>query len=119
MALHWDINKCADPNALDREVLEGLIFACLSVDLPGINRRNLDEWVFRLAYLRHIGHAIFRNPELETAEELEPFVGLSANVATLTRARWVRKTSKWIEREVESALRRKEKEKRETDEGSS
>jgi len=112
MALYWDIGKCADPDALDREVLEALIWACMSIDLPGITRRNLNEWVFRLAYRRHIGHAIFKNPELETAEGLEPFVGLSANVAPLTRAQWIRKTSKWIEREVTSGLRRREREKK-------
>lgn len=109
MALHWSTEKCADPESLDSEVLEGLIWACLSVDLPGITRKNLEEWVFRLAYMRHIGHAIFRNPDLETAEGLEPFVGLSTNVAPLTRARWLRKTSKWIEREVGIDLRRRNK----------
>ena len=112
MALHWNTEKCTDPSALDSQVLEGLIWTCLS----GITRKNLQEWVFRLAYLRQIGRATFKNPDLETAEGLEPYVGLSANVAPMTRAQWIRKTSKWIEREVKAALRRKEQQQEKTDE---
>ena len=126
MALHFDFTKCdqsacihtvtdemvaADPERWPEgagdyrtPLLDQLIWATIVVDLRDITVKNLDEWIFRLRFLRHTrGHS--GNVLSLTRADIEPFVGLTTNVGGLTRARWMRKVCKNVELDVERALR--------------
>lgn len=99
-----------------------LIWGSLLVDLGSINVRNIEEWCFRVAILKRLD---IRFAEMFNADDkvigvwpsrdaIEDHCGLSTNVSTLTRAKWLTKIKKRIEKEAEQScsfeLKNREKE---------
>ena len=74
-------------------VSDHLIWMTMAVDLGEISESNLDEWEFRLGLLQRINGAdlgMKGNPRIYiTREDLENHIGLSTNVADLTRNQWL------------------------------
>jgi hypothetical protein len=79
----------------------------MAVDLGGISEKDLGEWEFRLAFLDEIGVPASTRPF--TRSELEAHVGLTTNVIDLSRAKWLRKVTKALEKDLEWRLANKKK----------
>ena len=82
-------------------LLEAMIFITMTVDLPGVNDKNIYEWIWRMEFLHKLGRdvvnrSIKRKKGVFTREELERYSGFTTNVATLPRTKWVNKIMKGI-----------------------
>lgn len=130
MALHWNLEKIADhdklwlpaPTESDKDgcilsgVTEALIWASMSVDLGSITEQNIPEWIWRLAFLQEISKADFllektaedKPPKSRnfTVEEVKRHIGLTTNVITESRAKFVRRWTDHIRREADWRQRR-------------
>lgn len=104
MSLNWSITdikdwqqvSMADENGLEGTKTNALVWACMTVDLPGITAKNVDEWVFRLSIVeKYRGAFIWRTVNgqqedyLFTREDVVRRIGLSTNVSTKTRTAWL------------------------------
>jgi predicted sugar kinase len=73
-----------------------LVWSALAIDLGGITKKNVDEWVWRLFYQRKTTEMIYI-PEKTTPAEVrrmvERWVGLGTNVLTLSRKQWLKKVT--------------------------
>lgn len=86
-----------------------LVFATMNLDLGTIKADNIDEWRWRIAFLNHlempVGYTVDdkgkRVNYFPTREKLEPFIGLSTNVATKSRRTWVTRMIRYIKIEAE------------------
>lgn len=60
MSLNWDISKTEawrkhkEEGAVDPRYAESLVYACMALDMQGITEKNIDEFWFRLLFLRNI-----------------------------------------------------------------
>lgn len=85
--------------------LDTLIWACMSVDLRGIEEKNIEEWMFRLQVLEMTKDKIPSDPRFRiTRGVLRRFIGLHTNVYTTTRRAFMAKIAKYLEREAEHAI---------------
>lgn len=110
MSLNWNVSKVAnhdtvcftqpdeDGNREMRSLTNTLIWATIAVDLGSIKATNIDEWLFRLQGLA-IAYGDSGWADI-TRAELQAHIGLSTNVVDTTRAKFVTKIAKAIEREA-------------------
>jgi len=99
MALHWDMTKVKDCKKLhesDMEwaITESVIWSTMVVDLGSITEDNLDEWEWRLAVWQNLNGAFMRSGGDEyyiVRKHIERRVGLSVNVANITRSSFIKK----------------------------
>lgn len=93
MALHWNLEDQTPERKLAREALSGedhgvlleiLVFGCLTVGLRGLTEQNVGEWV-----ARHTMWSRVNGFTVVTREQVEPFIGLSVNVADESRVSWL------------------------------
>jgi hypothetical protein len=120
MSLNWNISKVANkdtvcfnypegesgPRAL-RGLTERLIWATLVVDLGKITAKNIDEWLFRL----DVAARVYEDRDGFGAidrEDLTKHIGLETNVIDTTRAGFLRKMTKSLERQGNAAVRSSE-----------
>lgn len=99
-----------------------LIWGSIMVDMGSITVRNIDEWCFRIQFLRRVGIDWIQyfddNDNIvgfyPSRCAVEDHIGLSTNVTTMTRAKWLNKIKRRLERETEQAIeaeiRKREKE---------
>lgn len=120
MSLNWSIEDIkdweqismdAEKNGLEATKTNALIWATMSVDLPGITAKNVDEFYWRIKVLeqksgpfiwRYGGEgeaATTREAYEFTREDIERRIGLSTNVSTKPRIAWVSRIVKGLERE--------------------
>ena len=104
MALHWSIERVKDWQQLaeddeQRKITEAVVWAALVYDLSGVTEKNVDEWLFRQEFARHIDdfYPITRprsqdhKRDVFTRTELERRIGLSTNVTNTSRAPFQKK----------------------------
>lgn len=107
MSLDWDTEECEQPlpqTDEERGNRHALVWACLGLDMPGITDGNLDEWMFRIYYSDRVGVPMLYIPEgWSTADVrrcLKRWVGLRANVAGASRAKWLRRMQDIVVRQI-------------------
>lgn len=121
MALHWNVTKCADAEALTKKpewgITEALIWMTMAVDLGDITEKNLDEWMVRLRVVEKTTGPILRDgngKDLKvTREMVERRIGLKTNVINKTRAFWAKKTARMLFEDAEREVRREKAKKEE------
>lgn len=115
MSLNWNITKienrdivCYNDNGDGDCRLSGLterlIWATLVVDLGKITAKNIDEWLFRL----DVAARVYEDRDGYGAidrEDLTKHIGLETNVIDTTRAGFLRKMTKSLERQANDAVR--------------
>ena len=73
-------------------ITDMLIWMTMAVDLGEITEDNLDEWEFRYGLLQGVNGPDFGIKGVDfylTREDLENHIGLSTNVGTISRTRWL------------------------------
>jgi hypothetical protein len=101
MSLNWDSNKCVNPlpaNETEASERECLIWGSIALDLGSVTEENVDEWYFRFKFCEQIGRAVTTHPMRR--DVIKRWVGLSMNVVTLTRKKWMKKIMDNVERDV-------------------
>ena len=92
-------------------VTEALIWATIAVDLPGITRENAGEFFARLRFTEQTDGPMLIRAEVDgerpkgydafiTAREVIAHIGLTANVSPLSRAKWLSKFGRDLDRSV-------------------
>lgn len=106
MSLNWSIEDVkdsdkismdAEKNGIEAHKTHALLWATLSVDLPGITQKNVDEFHWRVTVLEKFGggplmyrfEGTKQEDYLFTKEDIARRVGLSTNVSTKSRTHWV------------------------------
>ena len=116
MSLNWSISDIADwqkvamreENGAEGSKTEALIFATMSVGLPGITKKNVDEFFDRIGLLEKLRGAFINHyvedgsmpgglrqvPYYFTREDIVRRVGLHTNVSSETRAKFLKRVTK-------------------------
>lgn len=97
----WEAISMREENGLEATKTNALIWATMSVDLPGITAKNVDEFFWRLKVAeKYTGAFLYKMVEGQqedyffTKEDIERRIGLSTNVATVPRTSWVARVVK-------------------------
>lgn len=109
MSLDANWSKCGEAWS---ELLPGLrqsiIYATMAVELGKVTEQNIQEWQFRLACLTVTGeHTLVENKgnkltyRQPTEAELRASIGLATNVPTSSRAAFMRKVARVVERKAQ------------------
>lgn len=92
---------------------EALIWGSMLIDLGSIRKNNIEEWCFRIDVLKKCGFSWMEQfdddeivPFYPTREAVEEHIGLSTNVSTMTRAKWMNKIKRRLEKEAEQEINR-------------
>ena len=85
--------------------LDCLIWGCLMLDMKGITEQNIQEWVFRLNFIKETGGYLWKNHEGENwwpnMGTLEKYTGLRTNVKQTTRKQYIKKQTDFIINKVQ------------------
>lgn len=106
MSLNYDYSKCnlgnmkLDASGVPCGVSQDIIFATMSLDLGHISEKNLQEWAFRMNVGKQIGYTFLFN-----FDDLKKHIGLSTNVCTKPRAKWLKRIMENIRSDAEYAIR--------------
>lgn len=109
MSLNWDCTKVRDK----QEVLEGeewlktnaIILATMAIDMGQITEKNTDEFYSRYKALEFVVGGTLAEGVTVTRADISRRVGLSTNVATKTRAQYVKRVGEMVLRDVERRAR--------------
>jgi hypothetical protein len=117
MALHWSIARIKDWKEIaeddeQRKITEAVVWAALVYDLTGVTEKDVDEWLFRQEFARHIDdfYPITRprsqdhERDLFTRTEIERRIGLSTNVTNTGRAAFQKKLIDKVGGDINRAL---------------
>ena len=112
MSLDWDTEKCNPPlpeGDDDKNLRTTLIWGSLAVDLGSITAKNVEEWMFRLKFQEAIGLDYLSLGEMSDDPDalragLTRWIGLTTNVQTMTRKKWVTKVVNLMEKRVTQDL---------------
>lgn len=108
---NWESISMKEENGLEATKTNALIWATLSVDLPGITEKNAEEFFWRIKVLEQKqgpfiwrykgeGEAATEREAYEfTKEDIQRRIGLSTNVSTKPRIAWVARIVKNLLRE--------------------
>lgn len=114
MSLDWSVEKIKDYKTVCwRDIGDGkvelrkktdiLIWATMKVDLTGITKKNINDWMRRIAVCKKLGHPFGdefykdANGDKKCREyypdraTLEEHIGLGTNVSTIHFTRWYKK----------------------------
>lgn len=114
MSLDWNTNRCDPPlpkDSDDAALRTTLVWASMAVDLGDITAKNIDEWMFRLYFQETAGMDYISLGDMtqdDVRAGLVRWTGLSTNVQTLTRKKWLAKEMNLLERRVERSIRQAE-----------
>lgn len=91
MSLNWNIEGCADPDALltedQRPITDAMIWATLFTGIGKITEKNVAEFYARLVVGRY-----WQGDNALPYEEVRKYIGLSTNVfPEETRAKWLKR----------------------------
>jgi len=108
MSLNWSITDVKDWQSINTEgreatVTNTLIWATLTVGLPGITSKNVDEFCWRIGIIEQHDGAFLQRHNGEryeevplTREDITRRIGLSTNVSTESRTVWLnRQLKRW------------------------
>lgn len=105
MSLDWRMTGPYDPenNPLHSDgMTETMVFATMSVGLTDLTEKNLEEWIWRIEFLRMIGHNLGTRAVRDengkasfedyypSPAELKAWIGLRTNAGTDTRKQWMK-----------------------------
>lgn len=133
MSLNWTVSKVTDwesvcymeapcdiPSQFIKQgdrmlnpVTESLIWATISVDLPGITRENATEFYARLRFMERMDGARLIRAEVDgvrpegeaafiTLDEILDHIGLTANVIAKSRTAWLNGLKHSFDRDLDS-----------------
>jgi hypothetical protein len=95
MALHWDLSKVEDSEALTEgtewSITEAIIWMTMSVGLQGITEDNVDEFVYRSAFVQAIYGPWLSYGIYVTESMVRRRVGLFTNVSDEKRNAWMKR----------------------------
>ena len=95
MALHWDLSKVEDSEALTEgtewSITEAIIWMTMSVGLQGITEDNVDEFVYRTALVQAIYGPWLSYGIYVTESMVRRRVGLFTNVSDEKRNPWMKR----------------------------
>ena len=95
MALHWDLTKVDDSEALmegtEWSITETIIWMTMSVGLQGITEDNVDEFVYRAAFVQAIHGPWLSYGIYITESMIRRRVGLFTNVSDEKRSPWMKR----------------------------
>lgn len=84
-----------------------MIWSCLFLDIPEISEKTVDEFYFRYNFYRALLGPLFLGPEWDFSIDIvRKAIGLSTNVAPLTRAQFIKKTVKFYGHDLEQQIRK-------------
>jgi len=111
MSLDWSTTNCAEPLPQtddEKAIRTALIWATIGLDLGSITADNVDEWLFRLWYQHRCNLDFIWLGDKPDPKEVEGWVrrwiGLSTNVITLPRKKWLARVQKILVKDTESAI---------------
>ena len=120
MGLDWDTEECEQPlpqNDEERGNRHALIWACMGLDMSGITRDNIDEWMFRIYYSARVGVPMLDIPDgwkhADVRRCLERWVGMYTNVKQTNRKKWLERMTGIVEREVDREVGREKETQKE------
>lgn len=106
MSLDWNTTRCDPPlpkDDDDRDLRTTLIWGAMAVDLGSVTAKNIEEWMFRMKYQEVVGLDYISLGDMDgdsLRAGLTRWIGLSTNVAPLTRKKWLAKVTGLMERRV-------------------
>jgi hypothetical protein len=114
MSLNWNVSKIHDYENVcwvkkedGSEVLNGatncLIWSTMAVGLGEISENNLEEWLWRLEFLKGVGRT---EPNLCDLDLLEQHIGLKCNVIDEPRGKWSNRIIKTFKQDIDYKVRR-------------
>ena len=75
-------------------VTDALIWRCMSLEMRGIDEKNVDEFIWRCKFLQSLtGTHDMANNKMDiwiTEQDIRNHIGLSTNVTQKTRDQWLR-----------------------------
>jgi hypothetical protein len=114
MPLNWSTKKCNPPLPVDDR--DGhwsvkLIEATMGLGIHSITEKNIEEWLWRAAFVKRLG---LGNLDTQYADEVVPltaailrrWIGLSTNASDFTRAKFKKECMEQVERNVAAQVRR-------------
>ena len=109
MSLNWDCTKVRDK----QEVLEGtewlkanaIIFSTMAIDMGQITEKNVDEFYARYKGLEFAIKNTVAEGVTVTRADIARRVGLSTNVATRTRAQYLKRLGEMIMRDIDREVK--------------
>lgn len=118
MSLNYDLKNVADfktkcfykgrTDGRLQPVTQALVFATMAVDLGAITEKNVNEWRWRLEFLRSIGHGdwVYENDKSRsfTSDEVRAHIGLRTNVCDTKRPAFMKRWMRELERDVDGRL---------------
>ena len=129
MALHWNTKKCEWTGSW--AYTETLIFATMTVGMGDVTEKNVDEFIRRILIYQKVVGPLLTGPVNEdgtvytpedeeaplpegvkrgkiriTADVIRQHIGLSTNVADVSKAKFKGYVMKWLEREVYEEMKR-------------
>lgn len=135
MSLDWSIDRvhnwkerCYRPSPMradkgkKRVVLEidteALVWGTMVVCIGQIRNSNIDEWDYRIQFLKRLGMSWSGiwdgKKDVDTFpdyDQIADHIGLSTNVIFVARQKWMKQTTRRLEREIEQ-LQQSQKTKR-------
>jgi len=96
-----------DGSRIPWSVTDALIWATMMVDIGWDIPKNIDEFVFRVAYYQKALGAMMSTDAKErpiTSAEVRAHAGMSTNVATTTRKKFYAKVARIVEQRVAEEL---------------
>lgn len=125
MSLNWNLSKIKDHETVCwvgeemNPVTHSLLFSTMIVDMGEITEKNVDEFYFRTKVSSKVGGPPMRrvNEEAEggfegvdySYEDIRKHIGLHTNVCTTSRAAFLKKIGKCLERDVEATIRHEQR----------
>ena len=113
MSLDWSTKDCSEPlpqNDDEKYLRTGLIWASLGLDLGSITEDNVAEWVFRLWHQHRCKMDFMFLGEEPNPVEIEGWVrrwvGLTTNVITQPRQKWLARLQGVMVKDTEADIRR-------------
>jgi hypothetical protein len=79
MSLNYNLTQVSDK--ADREKSEAIIFMCMAVGMPGITKKNYEEFYSRVT----LSNLIYDIPTVFTIEDVASHIGLTTNVTKRNR----------------------------------
>lgn len=108
MSLDWNTTRCNPPHPKDdddKNLRTTLIWGAMGVDMGSITAKNVEEWMFRLKFQEVIRLDYLSLGEMSDKPDalragLTRWIGLSTNVPSLTRKKWLAKVTGLMEKRV-------------------
>ena len=107
MGFSVDSRKCTPSMPVDERDSrwrERLAWGATMIDLREITAENAEEWLYRFRFLEQCGLEPVEADGPMTMEAIQRWTGLTMNVNTLPRKRWLAKVMRHIERGVPRAV---------------